>query len=483
MSLFKHLGFASLAFAATAAAQRPPVKLPSRPEVPPAKPFVYPVATTDSLPNGLHFAVIENHEIPLVVVQTTLAGVGPLGISYLDAPGKAGTIGLMLATLREGTTTRSGSQISDEVLDLGTDMRFTSTGNGSFTSPGFVAPHSTWKPSLALLADVLMNPTFPPPSFDKVKSQLSVALDRLPAISIVNRIVYGRLFGVESPNDQFATSVTLAGISREDIVAARNEYLHPQNMTVVLVGDITLNEARRAVGSAFGSWPRGGTTVAPVVQPAPAAPAPTTIYLKDNPGVSLSWMDAGQLVPGRDSPDAAAVSVLSSLLGNFTVSTGSRVYTAFRTERGLSYGPNTILQQSPFGEAAPLVMQASIPQALMDTAVLVTVKVVRDLQRDRPATASEVEFAKSNLIGRIPGATERLESIATTTTSSIRDRLPPAYLNNWIQRVGTLTLAEVQAAAARYLDPDHLAIVVVGDRAKLEAPLRATGIPVVIVDK
>jgi zinc protease len=483
MSVIKGLGFASLVFAATAAAQRQPVKLPSRPDVPPPKPFVYPVARMDSLPNGLHFAVIENHEIPLVVVQTTLAGAGPLGLSYLDAPGKAGTIGLMLANLREGTTTRSGSQIDDEVLDLGTDMRFTPTGNASFVSPGFVAPRSTWKPSLALLADILTNPAFPQAPFDKVKAQLSVALDRSSPITLANRIVYGRLFGTESPNSRFATSATLAGITRDEVAAARDQYLRPQNLTVVLVGDITMADARQAVASAFGSWARGGTTVGPNVQPAPSTPAPTTIYLRDNPGMSLAWMDAGELVPGRDSPDAAAVSVLSSLLGNFTVSTGSRVYTAFRIERGLSYGPNTILQQSQFGEMAPLVMQASVPQALMDTAVLVTVKVIRDLRQDRPATAEEVEFAKSNLVGRIPGATERLESIAATTNAAIRDRLPAGYLNEWIQKVGTLTLADVQAAAARYLDPDHLAIVVVGDRAKLEAPLRATGIPVVIVDK
>jgi zinc protease len=483
MSLFTRVGFASLALATTAAAQREPVKLPARPDVPPPKAFAYPKAVLDSLPNGLRFAVIENHEIPLVVVQTTLAGTGPLGISHLDAPGKAGEIGLMLASLREGTTTRSQSQIDDEVLDLGTDMRFTPTVNGSFTSPGFVAPRSTWKPSLALLADVLMNPTFPEASVEKVRSQLSIAMDRFPAVSILNRVVYGRLFGVESANNQFATSATLAGVTRDDIVAARNDYLRPQNLTVVLVGDVTLKDAKAALASAFGAWPRGGKTVPPIVIPSPAAPAATTIYLKDNPRANLAYMDAGQLVPGRDSRDAAAVSVLSSLLGNFTVSTGSRVYTAFRTERGLSYGPNTLLQQSPYGEAAPLVLQASVPVALMDTAVLVTLKVVRDLRQDRPATASEVEFAKSNLIGRLPGANERLESIATTTTNALRDRLPADYLNNWIQRVGSLTLADVQAAAARYLDPDHLAIVIVGDRAKLEAPLRATGIPVVIVDR
>jgi zinc protease len=65
----------------------------------------------------------------------------------------------------------------------------------------------------------------------------------------------------------------------------------------------------------------------------------------------------------------------------------------------------------------------------------------------------------------------------------MRDRLPPNYLNTWVNRINSLTLPAVQAAAAKYLDPDHMVIVVMGDRAKIEPALRATGLPVVIVDK
>jgi predicted Zn-dependent peptidase len=98
-------------------------------------------------------------------------------------------------------------------------------------------------------------------------------------------------------------------------------------------------------------------------------------------------------------------------------------------------------------------------------------------------TEAELDFSKRNLVGSLPASMERLDALADNVLSSIRDRLPAGYLNNWVTRVNALTVADVRAAAAKYLDPDHLAITVAGDRSKIEASLRATGIPVVIVDK
>ena len=80
-----------------------------------------------------------------------------------------------------------------------------------------------------------------------------------------------------------------------------------------------------------------------------------------------------------------------------------------------------------------------------------------------------------------PGSVERLDVFTNNVLGTIRDRLPEGYLNNRIARINALTLADVRAAAAKYLDPDHMVIAVAGDRARIEASLRATGIPVVIV--
>jgi zinc protease len=465
--------------AACATAQRAPVSLPTKPEVPAAKPIVYPTFTLDSLANGLRFAVVENHELPLVSVQTGFAGVGPLGSSFLDTPDKLGGWSVMLTMLREGTSTRTLAQITDEALDLGTTMQW--PGAPAFSPPAFRAARSTWKPSLALLADALMNPSFPEASFTRLKAQIATNLDRIPPTTIANRILYGRLYGGEGPYAQFPTSASLAGVTRDDIVAMHQRYLRPQNTVVVIAGDVTVAEARATMQSTFGGWPRGGTTVTPTVPTAPATLPPTTIYLKDSPGLAQSIVFAGLLLPGRDSGDAAAIDALASVLGDFSVSSGSRVYNAFRVERGLSYSPSVQLAARPVPEMAPLGVRAQVAPAVTDTAVMMMVKVIRELRQEKPATASELDFSKRNLLGRVPTDLERVDVVGATVLASVMDRLPANYLNTWVQRIGSLGLPELQAAATKYLDPDHLTVVVVGDRAKVEAALRATGIPVVIV--
>ena len=460
-------------------AQRAPVKLAPKPDVPPARPFAYPSFTLDSLPNGLRFAVVENHELPIVVVQTMFAGFGPLGSSFLDTPDKAGAWGLMLTMLREGTATRSATQIVDEAADLGTNLLL--PGPLAFTPPWFRATRSTWKPSLALMADVMMNPALPEASFARLKTQVATNLDRIPPTTVLNRITYGRLYGGEGPYAQFATSATLANVTRDDVVALHQKYLRPQNTVVVIAGDITMAEARQAMSSTFASWERGGTTVTATTPTAPTSPAPTTIYLKDSPGLPQSLVSASLLVPGRNSPDAAAIDAMASVLGDFSVSSGSRIYNAFRLERGLSYSPSVQLAARPIPEMAPLVTTASVAPGVTDTAVMTMVKVLRELRQEKAATAAELDFSRRNLLGRLPSTIEQVDAVAGIVLASIRDRLPSNYLNDWVKRVQSVGLPEVQAAAAKYLSADHLTIVVVGDRSKIEAPLRATGIPVVIV--
>jgi zinc protease len=192
-------------------------------------------------------------------------------------------------------------------------------------------------------------------------------------------------------------------------------------------------------------------------------------------------VSAGMLVPGRDASDAAAIDALTSVLGDFSASSGSRFYRAFRIERGLSYGPSVQLMTRTIPEKSVLVARAPVAPAVTDTAVMMMVKVFRELRQEKPATASELDFSKQNLVGRLPLDLERVEYVGSVVLASIMDRLQPNYLNTWVKQLGAVGLPDVQAAAAKYLDVDHLTIVVVGDRAKIEAPLRATGIPVVIV--
>lgn len=467
----------ALGCAGIAPAQRS-TKLPPRPVAGPAKAFAYPPFTVDTLPNGLRFAVVENHELPIVTVRSTFAGHGPYGLWFQDRAGKEGAWGLLLTALREGTATRSASQITDEIADLGTDFRF--TGSLAFSPPWFRAAKSTWIPSLQLFSDLLTNASLPADALSRAQANLVTTLDRIPASTIANRLLYATLYGAGSEYNHFATGASMKALTRDDVLAAKR-YLGPQNTLIVIAGDVTVAEARRAMRQAFGSWARSSETMAPVVPAAPAQPAATTIYLKDMPGQANPLIVSGQILPGRDNADGAAIETLASVLGDFSVTAGSRVYRAFRLDRGLAYSPRVELPQRPIPETVPLIGTFSVPAASVDTAVLVWLQVVRDIRSAKPVLPEELEFSKKNLVGKLPLDMERLDAINLNVLAALRDRLPPTYLNDWIRRVNGLTLPAVQAAAAKYLDPEHMPIIVVGDRAKIDAALRATGIPVVVV--
>lgn len=478
---FIAIAAAGVTLSGVAGAQRS-TKLPPRPAaIPAAKPFLFPAFTLDTLPNGLRFAVIENHEIPMVTVRTAFSGYGPYGTWFLDPPGKEGAWGMLLSTLREGTTTRSTTQIVDDIADLGSE--FSMSVPTTFNSPMFRSAKSTWVPTLALFGDMLMNPSIPTDRFERLQTTTATAIDRLSATTQATRLLVSTMFGSTSEYSRFATSASMKALTRDDLLAMKRMYLGPQNAIFVIGGDVTRAEVRRALTDVLGNWERATTTVGLIVPRAPEVRAPTTIYLKDAPGQANPVFVSGQLMPGRDHADGAAIEVLASVLGDAGVSSGSRVYRAFRTDAGLSYAPNVQLGSRPIPENVLLVGSFSVAPTAVEQAVNLWVQVVRELKGAKPILDSEMQFSKNNLIGGLPINTETLDGMTLQVINALRGRLPPTYLNDWIRSVSGLTQAQVQAAATLYLDPEHMPIVVIGDRSRIEAGLRATGFPVVIVEK
>jgi zinc protease len=456
--------------AAGQAQKGPPVL--KRPTPGPLKPFVYPTITTQTLPNGLRLAVIENHELPLVTVRVGLSA----GVS-IDPPGKEGAWWTLMSSLRQGTSTRSFTQITEEIADLGST--FTFPGIPPYNPPYFTAAKSAWLPSLQLLADLLTDPALSADGLQRARDAVANLMGRLTTGETARRLLYAHLY---SPTHRYAQEPTVASvraITRDDVVAVRKAYLGPQNALIVVAGDVTPAEARVAVMKAFGSWERSGTTIEAYTEPLAPRTTPTTIYLRDVPAAPTSLVLTGIVLPGRTAPDGIAAEALVSFLGG--PSAGSRMYTAFRTERGLSYAPNVSLLVRPVPEPSMLTAAATVPIPMTDTAVTELVRVLREARGARPITTTELEFVRGALVGVLPLQLETNESLAARALVILQGRLPATFLNEQIRRLNALTLPEVQAAAAKYLDADHLAIVVMGDRSKIEAPLRATGIPVVIV--
>lgn len=458
---------ATVLLAHVASAQATPT-VPPRPTIGSPHPYTFPKVITELLPNGLRLAVIENHAVPVVAVR-----VGLRGGSFLDAPGKEGSWTLMLNSFGEGTTTRTAVEIRDAAADLGTSISLVPTP----VSPiGFTTARSMWQPALELLADQLQHPSFPVEGVARAQAALASTAGQVSAQGKALRLLNAQLFGPEHPNARFNTDSSVRRITRDDVIALHAAYLRPQNATIVVYGDVTPAAARAAVEKTFGAWEKGGTTVDANVPVPNATVRQTTIYLRDQPNAAVSVIYTGQLVPSHGSSDAPALEVVDGVLGS--LGTASRLNTALRVDHGFAYNSTSLLTWRSEPQLATWQGLLVVAPGATDTALVEWLRIVREVRDKRPLTADELTFAQRSLVGRFLFG----QGSANRALDVLQNGLPETFYTDYERRMNALTRPEVQAAAVKYFDADHLVIAIVGDRAKIEAPLRATGIPVVIVD-
>jgi zinc protease len=328
---------------------------------------------------------------------------------------------------------------------------------------------------------MLINPSFPLDNVARVQGAQVVGARSTQATqgSLSIRLATAELFGPDHLYARYPTDSSVGRVTRDDLTTLQAEYLRPQNAVIVVAGDVTAGEARDAVDKAFSSWKKTGTPIEPKYLQPTIRPSPTTIYVRDLPGAPQSFIQGAEVIPSRASRDAPTIPMIDAIVAGQNVS--SRMWDAFRGSHGLSYSPIGLITWRPPPQDGIWVQQATVPAGKTDSAFVELVRVLREAHGTRPITATELDFARRNLLGLLARRPETVNTVANAALEMMVARLPTTYFTDYAARLNSLTLAEVQAAAAKYIDPDHLVLVVVGDRAKIEAPLRATGIPVVIV--
>ncbi|HEY9228157.1 MAG TPA: pitrilysin family protein, partial [Gemmatimonadaceae bacterium] len=291
-----------------------------RPVAPPPPAFDFPDVRSHTLPNGLVVRVVENHALPLVAVRAFIEGG-----SILDPVGKEGLFSLDTLLLRDGTTSMSGEQLTAAIDDMGAPVAATR----------FTTISSSFERSLALMADMLMHPSFPAEAVARRKDAATQTLQRVEgtASTVGLRIFNVTLWGASHPYARTASPASIASITRDDIVRFHDANVRPQNVTITIVGDVTDAAAVAAATKLFGQWQRTGERVA-VNVPAAPTPKPTTIYLFDRPGSTQSTVFIGQTAPSRSTSDFYALETMGGLFGG---PTGSRLTMSLRERRPLTY--------------------------------------------------------------------------------------------------------------------------------------------------
>jgi zinc protease len=429
-----------------------------------------PAVTTRELPNGLRLMIVEHHELPLADFILIVKSGGET-----DEPGKLGTATLATSLLREGTTSRNSLQIADQAAFLGVGL-FSGSGWDA-TTLQLHTPTAQLDSALALFADVALHPTFPEAELERLrKTRLTSLLqvkDRAPEIA--NRayaaIVFGTAaYGRPLTGDEASTNA----IQQADVRRFYETYVRPNNATLLVVGDVRPDDIERRVRTLFGGWERRPVLPANYGQP-PVAKG-TTIYLVDKPGAAQSSFRIGGVGVARSTEDYFPLIVMNTVLGgSFT----SRLNNNLRETKGYTYGASSGFSMRR--AAGPFTASAEIVAAKTDSALIEFMKELRAIRDTVPA--EELEKAKRYLQLQFPGNFETTGGIANQLSQLVTHDIPLSFYNNYMQSVAAVTQADVQRVARKYIDPDRLAIVIVGDRKAIEPALTSIGIgPVAVVD-
>ena len=426
-----------------------------------------------SIANGAQLVVSEKHGLPLVSFQINFIG----GANQYEPEEKPGLASFVAGMLSEGTTHRNGDQISNDLQLLGTSVNASIGGESGRIS--FLSTKDKFASTLAILADLLENPTFPQEALDRLKARTIVSLtqNRDRTSGIANVVFPKTLYTTTHPYGRTMNEASVNTIKRDDLVSFYREYFRPGHAVITVVGDITQADAKRLVENALNGWKAGGS-VPGFDYPAAPAPKPTTIFLVDKPGAAQSTFALGEVGPPRATPDYFALRVMNEMLG---VLFQSRLNHNIREMKGYSYG---VSSNFAFGKG-PGAFRAGgdIVTAKTDSALIEFMRELRDIRGPRPPTEDELAQAKASLVQSLPSTFASVSGVNNNIASIYTQGLPEDYYQVFTRAVNAVTREDVVRVAQKYIDPARLTIVIVGDRSKIEAPLAATKLaPIVVLD-
>ena len=434
------------------------------PEVaaPPASQF--PTIATATLSNGLKVYLAERSGVPLVNFNLMVdAGYAA------DQQGVLGTASLAMNMLDEGTKTRTALQISDALQRLGAQL---GTGSNVDMSNIFLSTlKENMDSSLAVFADVVLNPSFPQSDFDRLmKLQLAqIQREKVTPVQMALRVfpllVYGSGHAYGMPLTGSGTEESVSRIKRDDLAAFHRTWFKPNNASLIVVGATTLAEVTPKLERLFGSWRPGDVPKKNIGQ---VAQQPNSaVYLIDRPGSEQSIIFAGHVAPAKRNPREIALLTMNDILGgSFT----SRVNMNLREDKHWSYGAFSLLfdarGQRPFIVFAP-VQTDKTKESLSEVA-----NELRAIAHTRPVTPEELSKAQANLTLSLPGQWETIGAVGASVEEIVRFDLPHDYYSTFASKVRELQVADLTTAASETIHPDKLVWVVVGDRAKIEPGIR-----------
>ena len=436
---------------------------PFRQLAPPAGPeptFKPPKPRRFKLKNGLEVVLVEFHDLPLIDFNLMIKTGGAA-----NPPDRAGMADLTAHMLDEGTKSRSALAIADQAASLGATLSTGSTWDSSNVSLSTLSRNLD--AALALFSDVVVNPSFDAKEFERVRDNLLTAITRRkdspPTVANLafTRLLYGQKHPYGWP--MAGVEASIKKLTPADLRGFYDKYYRPNNAALLVAGDTTEKALRAKLEAAFAKW-RSKAGAAPKL-PVPEGAAPTTrIFVVDKADAPQSSIRVGLIGIERKSPDYFPVTVMNLILGGGFY----RLDLNLREGKGWTYGARSTVDSrrtpgpiSAGGEFVALHTADSVGEILKEVGSM----------RDADVTDVELARAKDQIIKSFPARFATRANVAAQLAELAVFGLPDSYVTDYTKKIAAVTKDDIRRVARKYLDPNHLTIVVVGDRKTLTEPL------------
>lgn len=444
-------------------ASRPaPQQTPQRQRPPAAMPLeavAFPDFTTATLDNGAKVIIVQNHEQPVASVNLVVK-TG----SASDPSGLTGVADFTASMLDKGTKTRDAKEIAEAIDFIGANVN--ASASDDWTSINATALTEFLDRGLALMADVVMNPTFPADELETMRKRelTSLQLAKSQPTSLASREFTRFVYGGH-PYGRVESEQDVRAIGRDDLVRFHHQNYTPGNALFVVAGDVNPTDIVARLNRAFAGWSGG----APMVAGRAAAPQPTQteLHFIHKPGSVQAVIRVGHLMPAATEADWPAIDVVTQILGGGVT---GWMFQVLREQKGYTYGAYAGASEKP--GPGTFLANAEVRNEVADSAMAEMLELIRKL-REQPVSAADLTTAKDYLTGSFPLTIETPQQVAGQIASTLLLGRDVDYLEDYRERVAAVTAADVQRIAQRYIHPDRLRIVVVGDALALYDELAA----------
>jgi predicted Zn-dependent peptidase len=408
---------------------------------------------------------MENHRLPMISMQFNISAAGPI----FEPAGTPGLASITAQMLREGTKSKTSVQIAELSAQLGAEIS-ASAGFGSsstvINASGLSENFDQW---LALTNEVLLTPTFPADELNRLKQRLKAQLRQQRANpSYLSQETFNRaVYGSHPASVVAATNESIDALTSAMLAKWQQDRYTPQNTILGITGDVKAAEIVPKLEKALGVWKK--TELKEVLPPNPRAVASKKVLLVDRPGSVQTTVALGNIAIDRRDPDYIALNVANHILGG---GPAARLFLNLREEKGYTYGVYSSFTALKY----PGPWRAGGDVRTEVTAGAMT-EFFKEFQRmrDEKVPASELDEAKRAIVAGFALSLERPEELLGYAIVRKIYGFPPDYWDTYPAQVMAITADDIQRVSRKYINPENLQVVAVGDVSKIRPVMEKYG--------